>query len=117
MQTSKQRSGNVSFTTKSNAQKKSRRGGVGASEDTMSARIIHTLAIAAAAACCWTVAMAQVPAAVGAPGETTVATFKGEGRLASFTLCFRFPKASKGLSCAVLMVRCECRKASPPSHP
>jgi hypothetical protein len=47
----------------------------------MIARTIHTLvlAIAAAGACCWTVAMAQVPAAVGAPGETTVATFKGEG--------------------------------------
>jgi type IV secretory pathway VirB2 component (pilin) len=47
----------------------------------MTARIMHTLAlaIAAAAACCWIVAMAQVPAAVGAPGETTVATFRGEG--------------------------------------
>jgi Protein of unknown function (DUF3455) len=47
----------------------------------MTARIIHTLAlsIAAAAACCGTGAMAQVPAAVSAPGETTVATFQGEG--------------------------------------
>jgi hypothetical protein len=47
----------------------------------MTARIIHTLAlaIAAAAACCGTGAMAQVPAAVAAPGETPVATFQGEG--------------------------------------
>ena len=47
----------------------------------MTARIIHTLtlAIAAAAACCGTGAMAQVPTAVAAPGETTVATFQGEG--------------------------------------
>src|SRR5262249_27538002 len=45
----------------------------------MTARIVHTLAIAAAAACYGTDAMAQVPAAVAAPGETTVATFQGEG--------------------------------------
>ena len=47
----------------------------------MTARTIHTLAlaIAAAAACYGTGAMAQVPAAVAAPGETTVATFQGEG--------------------------------------
>ena len=47
----------------------------------MTVRTIHTLApaIAAAAACYGTGAMAQVPAAVAAPGETTVATFQGEG--------------------------------------
>ena len=45
----------------------------------MTARIVHTLAIATAAACYGTDAMAQVPAAVAAPGETTVATFQGEG--------------------------------------
>ena len=47
----------------------------------MTARTIHTLAlaIAAAAACYGTGGMAQVPAAVAAPGETTVATFQGEG--------------------------------------
>src|SRR6516162_2042778 len=47
----------------------------------MTARTIHTLAlaIAAAAACYGTGATAQVPAAVAAPGETTVATFQGEG--------------------------------------
>src|SRR5215472_3483842 len=47
----------------------------------MTARTIHTLAlaIAVAAACYGTGAMAQVPAAVAAPGETTVATFQGEG--------------------------------------
>ena len=44
------------------------------------ASIIHTLALAAAAAACnATGAMAQVPAAVAAPGETTGATFQGEG--------------------------------------
>jgi Protein of unknown function (DUF3455) len=47
----------------------------------MIARIIHTLApaIVAAAACHGTGAIAQVPTAVAAPGETTVATFQGEG--------------------------------------
>ena len=47
----------------------------------MTVRTIHILAlsIAAAAACYGTGAMAQVPAAVAAPGETTVATFQGEG--------------------------------------
>jgi hypothetical protein len=51
----------------------------------MTERIIHTLAlaIAGAAACCGTGAMAQVPAAVAAPGETTVATFQGEGARAT----------------------------------
>jgi hypothetical protein len=44
----------------------------------MTARIIHTLAlaIAAAGACYGTGAIAQV---LAAPGETTVATFQGEG--------------------------------------
>ena len=47
----------------------------------MTARTIHTLtlSIAAAAACFGTGAMAQVPAAVAAPGETTVATVQAEG--------------------------------------
>ena|SRR5215469_10206890 len=45
----------------------------------MTARIVHTLAIASAAACYETGAMAQVPSAVAAPGEITVATFQGEG--------------------------------------
>jgi Protein of unknown function (DUF3455) len=47
----------------------------------MTARIIHTLVqvIAAAGACYGTGALAQVPTAVAAPGETTVATFQGEG--------------------------------------
>ena len=45
----------------------------------MTARIIYTLAIAVAAACYGTGAMAQVPTAVAAPGQTTVATFRGEG--------------------------------------
>jgi hypothetical protein len=47
----------------------------------MTARTIHSLAlaIAAAAACYGTGAIAQVPTAVAAPGETTVATFHGEG--------------------------------------
>jgi hypothetical protein len=47
----------------------------------MTARIIHTLglAIAAAGVCYGTGAMAQVPATVAAPGETIVATFQGEG--------------------------------------
>jgi hypothetical protein len=47
----------------------------------MTARIIHTLgpAIAATAACYGTGEIAQLPAAVDAPGEITVATFQGEG--------------------------------------
>jgi hypothetical protein len=49
------------------------------SEDTMTASTIDTLTLAIAAACYGTGAMAQVPAAVAAPGETTVVTFQGEG--------------------------------------
>ena len=47
----------------------------------MTARFIQILALAivVAAACHGTAAIAQVPAAVAAPGETTVATFQGEG--------------------------------------
>jgi hypothetical protein len=47
----------------------------------MTTRTIHSLALAIAAAAAYhgTGAIAQVPAAVAAPGETTVATFQGEG--------------------------------------